>query len=177
VPIADENIKIKHSGAATAGGAQSNGDLSLGGYISSSDVGTSLHDLFDSVTGQENKFGGTNEYRCIFVYNTDTTRTWSSVTVNVSNTPTQLSTVIGLGADLNGVQAYNSASAATVSNAYSAPASVSFATTGSVSLGDIPAGSVRALWVRRGIPTDLAGNVVSGVGDSFTLTFSGQSAA
>ena len=43
MPILDSQIKIKHSGAAAANQGQTNGDLSLGGYIASSDVGVSLH--------------------------------------------------------------------------------------------------------------------------------------
>ena len=116
--IVNTNLKWYYSGGA------SNPDplASLGGVISSVEVGTSIHGLFDRVTGAE-ALAGDTEYRCIFFKNIDSD-VGGLVTPKVfivSNT-TSAGTTLAIGLDPAG----KSATAATIATESSAPAGVSF---------------------------------------------------
>jgi hypothetical protein len=65
--VSSANLKWYYSG----GTANTDPNASLGGAISTTEVGTSIHQLFDRVSGTEASTGDT-EYRCIYFYNTDT---------------------------------------------------------------------------------------------------------
>lgn len=132
-------------------GGSSNSDVnaSLGGVISTTEITTAtLHNLFDVVSSAETSAGDI-EYRCIYVSNTNGTLSLTDAVAWISaNTPSgDTSADIGLGSSaVNGTEQ-------TVANESTAPGSVTFsapATQGAgLSIGDIPAGQHKAIWIRR----------------------------
>lgn len=164
MPIQSSDIQYRLSGGA------SNADplASLGGAKSSNAAGAGI---FDSVSGAESAAGDI-EYRCIYVHNAHPTLTLTGATAWLpANTPST-STLVEVGL---GTSAMN-ATEQTVANESTAPSSVSFvpaATQGAgVSLGDIPAGQSRAIWLRRTVTAGAAA-----IADSFTLRATGDTAA
>lgn len=141
MPITANQIQIRLSG----GIANNNPLLSLGGNKSANEAG---QDLFDKVTQAESTSGRT-EYRCVYVHNSHPSLTLQSTVAWLSaNTPSD-STVVALGLGASGL---NGAEPAVV-NEDSMPAGIVFVPASSagtgVSLGDIPPGQSRAIWVRR----------------------------
>lgn len=141
--------------AGSAGDSTSQGDpnASLGKYMSTTQMSTSLHGLFDKITGTENAADDV-EYRCVFVHNNHATLTAEAVTVYLSSeVGGGASTAIAIDSTAASAKGSSSAQALTIANENTAPAAISFSSpttdgTG-LSLGDIPAGSCRAFWVRR----------------------------
>lgn len=154
--ITAADILFKLSVAAAAGDttAQADPNASLGDQISTTQItDATLHNLFDKVTGDDNAASDV-EYRCFFVHNNHASLTWENVKVWISSeTAGGASAAIGL--DPAGVTAkgLGSAQAAVIANEDTAPAGVAFTapTTKSTGLtiGDIAAGSVAAIWIRR----------------------------
>lgn len=150
----------------SGGSANASGDASLGGAKSSNTAPTTLNGLFDSVSAAEASAGDI-EYRCIYLHNANATDTMTSAVAFVSaNTPLAGTTIdIGVGsAAINGTEQ-------TVANETTAPSGVTFsapttADTG-ISLGNIPAGQHKAIWLRR---TVTAGSG-SSASDTFTLGY------
>lgn len=177
--ITATDILYKLSVTAAAGDttAQPDPNASLGDQISTTQItDASLHNLFDVVTGDENAASDV-EYRCFFVHNNHATLAWQNVVV-------WLSAEVGGGAaaaisvDTTGVTAKGSASAQakTVANESTAPATQTFTSpttkgTG-LSIGNIPAGSVAAIWVRR-----TAANTGAVDNDGVTIRCEGDTAA
>jgi hypothetical protein len=147
------STKSGSAGNTTAGTAAG----SLGLYISTTQwAGGGTNDLFDNVSATENA-ALTADYRCVFVHNTNTTDTLSSVVVFI---PTQVAggAVIAVAADTTAASAVGSSSAqALTATSETAPGAgvtgltySSPTTSGTgVSLGNIPAGFAKAFWVRR----------------------------
>lgn len=144
MPIVSEDIKFYLS-HKTAGAnnttAQSNKNLSLGGYQSTTLAG---NDVFPNVTGDENATNVTS-YRCIFLRNNHGTLTYINPFVwIVSNTAG--GTVVSIGVDL-------SSPGVVVPNEGAAPAGVAFSQPASkltgLALGDVLPGGVVAIWIRR----------------------------
>lgn len=137
-----------NSGAGTAGG-------SLGKYISTTPwAGGSANDLFDDISGAENA-GSVVDYRCIFVHNSNGANALQNAVVYLS-AETAGGASIAVAADSTATSALgaSSAQALQVANETTAPAgplSFSSPTTAGagVALGSIPAGQVKAFWVRR----------------------------
>lgn len=167
------SVKTGSAGNTTAGTPAG----SLGKYISTTQVsGTALNNIFDDITGQEN-FDSDVEYRCIFVHN-------NHATLTLQNTVVYLSAQVAGGAvgalavDSTAASAVGSASAQAleVTDENTAPAALSFSaptTRGTgLSLGNIPAGSVKAFWIRR-----TAANTVALNNDGLTFVVSGDTAA
>lgn len=165
--------------ATTAGSAGNSGSGtpagSLGKYISTTQVtDATLHNLFDIISGDENA-ASTVDYRCLFVHNSHATLTWFSAVVWLSS-ETAGGASAAIGVDTTAASAIGSASAQalTIANETTAPSGVSFSAPTSkatgLSLGDIPAGQCRAIWVRRTAANtaalDLDGVVVSFAGDT-----------
>lgn len=143
--------------AATAGDTdpQSDPDSSLGGFMSTTelDLVSTLHNLFDVITGEENS-AETVDYRCLFVTNANATDTLLDAVVWISSEVAG-GAEISIGLDPAGVVASDSgtAQAATIADETTAPAGVTFtepATKGAgLPIGDIAAGDAIAIWVRR----------------------------
>ncbi len=168
MPIAASDIDFKHSGGAS----NSDGNASIGGAISSNDIGQTLHDLFDQVSSAEASAGDT-EYRLIYIQNNHGSITAENVSIfietNTANSESQIA--IGLA-----TQAKNTTVPA-IADEDTAPAGVSFSEPASDGAGlnpvDLEAGDYIGLWVRRTI--DAAASAVNN--DSATLRVAVDTAA
>jgi len=168
MPIISTDIKYRLSGGAS----NTDPNASIGGIKSSTEVGAGLHNLFDIVGSAETTAGDT-EYRCIYVHNAHATLALQNAVIWVqTNTPASDTTVdIGLGTSaVNGTEQ-------TVANESTAPSGVTFsapATEGAaLSIGNIPAGQHKAVWVRRTISAAAAANNL----DNVVLRVKGDTAA
>ena len=144
MPIISTDIQYRLSGGA----ANSDPNAALGGAKSSTGVGAGLHNLFDIVSSAESSSGDT-EYRCVYVHNNHGSLTMqNSVIWIASNTPSADTTIeIALGSSaINGTEQ-------TIANESTAPTGVTFSAPASegaaLSIGDIPAGQHKAVWIKR----------------------------
>lgn len=177
--ISASDILFKFSVAAAAGDttAQPTPGNSLGDQVSTTAIpDATLHALFDVITGPENA-ASEAEYRCIFVHNNHASLTWENVVVWLS-AETAGGAVAAISVDTTGVTAKGSASAQakTIANEDTAPASQTFTaptTKGTgLAIGNIPAGSVQAIWIRR-----TAANTAAVNADGCTIRCEGDTAA
>jgi hypothetical protein len=164
------SVTTGSAGNTTAGTA--NG--SLGKYISTTAwAGGAANDLFDDISGAENA-ASTVDYRCIFIYNSNAANAYQNAVMYLS-AEVAGGASIAIGVDTTAASALGSATAQalTVANETTAPAGVTFSApttaAGGVSLGTIPVGNVRAVWVRR-----TAANTAALSGDGVTLAVSGD---
>ncbi len=144
MPIVSTDIQYRLSG----GSGNTDVNASLGGAKSSTSVSTGLHNLFDIVSSAESSAGDT-EYRCVYVHNNHGSLTMQSSKIWIAtNTPsTDTSVEIALGSSaVNGTEQ-------TVANENTAPTGVTFSAPASegaaLSIGDIPAGQHKAVWIKR----------------------------
>lgn len=182
MPIVDTDIKYRLSvltGSAGNSTAQASPNNSLGKYVATTamDLVTTLNNLFDNVSGDESAAGDI-EYRCLFVLNDHATLTLENAVVWIS-AETAGGGAIAVGLDPAGNVAKGSASAqaAEIANESAAPAGVTFTaptTKGTgLSIGNLAAGSVRAIWIRRTVTAGAAAVDADGV----TLRVEGDTAA
>lgn len=151
-PIAGTDIDFHLSGGA----GNSDPNASLGGAISTTQiVAASLHNLFDIVSGDEASAGDV-EYRCFYIKNAHGTLAMQNTEIWVqTETPSGDSDEeIGLGTSaINGTEQ-------TVANEATAPSGVTFAQANgegaSLSIGNIPAGQHKAIWIKRTITASAA---------------------
>jgi hypothetical protein len=150
---------------------------SLGEFISTTQItDATLHNLFDLITGDENAAGDV-EYRCIFVHNNHATLTWENVVVWLSAEVAD-GAVAAISVDTTAASAVGSASAQAkeVVNESTAPATQTFTaptTKGTgLSIGNLTAGQVRGIWIRR---TATAGGALNN--DGVTIRCEGDTAA
>lgn len=176
--ITATDILFKFSVAAAAGDTTAGTAAgSLGDQISTTQItDATLHNLFDQISGDENAANDV-EYRGFFVHNNHATLTWENVVA-------WLSAEVAGGAnaaisiDTTGVTAKGSASAQmkTIADESTAPATQTFSspTTKGTALviGNIPAGSVAGIWVRR-----TATNSAAVDSDGVTIRCEGDTAA
>tara|TARA_R110000744_G_scaffold87543_3_gene170932 strand:- start:7027 stop:7509 length:483 start_codon:yes stop_codon:yes gene_type:complete len=143
---------------------------SLGGAITVDEVVDGvLHNLFDKVTSDESAAGDT-EYRCAYVQNTHGTITLeeaiSYIAANTASTTTAIRIAVGTSA-VGGIEQ-------AIVDESTAPAGVTFVTAvdiaNAIALGDIPAGSHRAIWFERVVD---AGTLATPI-DGITLTTRGS---
>lgn len=167
------SVTTGSAGDSTAGTAAG----SLGKYISTTQLtDNSLHNLFDIISGPENT-ASTVDYRGFFVHNNHATLTWENVVIYLSSEVAG-GAVAAISVDTTGVTAKGSASAQmkTIANETTAPATQTFSaptTFGTaLAIGNIPAGSVQGIWVRR-----TAANTAAVDSDGVTFTVTGDSAA
>lgn len=155
MPIVATDILLKYSVAAAAGDTTAGtAATSLGDQVSTTALTSgALHNLFDPVTGDENA-AGESEYRCVFIHNNHATLTYYNVVVYLVNeVPGGASAAISV--DTTGVSAKSAAvaQAKSIVDEDTAPAAQAFSspTTKETALavGNIPAGSVAGIWVRR----------------------------
>lgn len=157
--------------------AQGNPNASFEDFMSTTAiVDATDNNLFDDISGDENAASDV-EYRNFFVFNNHGSLTWQSVVVWLS------SEVAGganaaIAIDGTGVVDSDSASAQaeTVANESTAPSGESFSaptTKGTgLSIGNIPADDVQAIWVRRTATNSAAQNA-----DGVTIRVEGDTAA
>ena len=145
MPITSTDLKFHLSGGA----ANSDPNAALGGAISTTQiVDATVANLFDNVSSAESAAGDT-EYRCFYVKNTHATLTLQAAKVYIqTNTPSaDTSAEIGLGTSaVHGTEQ-------TVANESTAPSGVTFSTAAgsgnALSIGNIPAGQHKAIWLKR----------------------------
>lgn len=181
MPIISSDIKFKLSiktGSAGNSSAQSNVNNSLGKYISTTEItDNTLNNLFDDISGDENA-ASTVDYRCIFIHNSHASLTlqspviWlsaevsggASITIAIDNVAASAIGSSSAQAD----EIANETTAPSAVGAFSGPTSKG---TG-LSLGSIPAGQCKAVWVKR-----TAANTAALNNDGVTLKVEGDTAA
>lgn len=178
--ITATDILYKFSVAAAAGNTTAGtAATSLGDQISTTQItDATLDNLFDVITGDDNAASDV-EYRCFFVHNNHGSLTWENVVVWLS-AEVAGGAAAAIALDGIAVSAVGSASpqAATVANENTSPGagagSFSSPTTKGtgLSIGNIAAGSVKAIWVRRS-----AANTGAVNNDGVTIRCEGDTAA
>lgn len=174
--IVASDIVFRLSVAAAAGDTTaSSGAASLGDQVSTTVMPTTLHGLFDIVTGAENA-ASESEYRCIFVLNNHATLTLENPTVYLTG-------AVASGADVTiaidniaaSAKTSGSTQAATIANEDTAPTGVgafSAPTTAAagLALGNLTPGQVRGVWIKRTTantgPVDADGVTINVTGDT-----------
>jgi hypothetical protein len=174
--ITSGEILFKYSVAAAAGNTTASAaGTSLGDQVSTTAwAGGSVNDLFDDISGSENA-ASTVDYRCIFVHNSNASNALQNAVVYIS-AETAGGASIAIATDNTAASALASGStqAATIANETTAPSGVSAfsspttAGTG-LSLGSIPAGNVKAFWIRR-----TAANSAALSADGVTIAVTGD---
>lgn len=167
------SVKTGAAGNSTAGTPAG----SLGKYISTTQLSaTALGNLFDNVSGAENA-ASEAEYRCAFLHNNHASLTLENAVVWLTGEVAG-GAVTAIGVDPTAISAIgaSAAQALEVANEDTAPTGVTFSAPGTqatgLALGNIPAGSCKAFWVRR-----TAGNTAAVSGDGATLNVGGDTAA
>jgi len=157
--------------------AQGNVNNSLGEFMASTQITDATdNNLFDDVSGDENAASDV-EYRCFFVHNNHGSLTWQAVKAWLS-AEVAGGAVAAIALDQTGVVDFNSASAQAeeVGNESTAPTGESFSaptTKGTgLTIGDVPAADVQAIWVRR-----TAANTAALAADGVTIRCEGDTAA
>ena len=169
MPIASTDIDFHLSGGAS----NSDPDASLGGVISSTQItDATIENLFDNVSGAEAAAGDT-EYRCFYVKNNHGSLTLQGAGIWIeTNTPSSdTSAEIGLGSSaVDGTEQ-------TVADETTAPTSVTFSSAAgsgnALTIGDIPAGEHKAVWVKRVVSSSAAAHN----SDSVVIKVQGDTAA
>lgn len=170
--VSATDLEFRYSTTAGTAGDQQAGTASgsLGKYMSTTQVATSLNGLFDDVSSGENATSDV-EYRCIFITNTHATATWTGVKLwvqsEVAGSPNHAIALDGVG-----VVAGDSVSAQAdqIADEDTAPSGETFSAptdkaTG-LSIGDIGPGQCQAIWVRR---TAINSGAVSAAGAELRL--------
>jgi len=183
--IVTSDIKIRYSTKSGSAGNSltSSAAASLGKYMSTTEpTDASANNLFDDVSGDENTASDV-EYRCIFVHNTHGTLALTSTVVWLSADVTGgANHALGVDPAAASAQASATAQAASAADESTAPSpTVTFTNYASgsaldikargLSVGDIPALSCRAIWVRRTAANSSALN-----SDGGTITVEGETA-
>lgn len=167
------SVKTGAAGNSTAGTAPG----SLGTWISTTPwAGGVANDLFDDLSGAANAASQV-DYRCIFVHNSNGANALQNAVVYLSaEVAGGASIAVAADTTAASVLASTTAQALTATTATAPGAGVTGLTystpttaAGGVSLGNIPAGSVRAFWVRR-----TAANSAALSGDGVTIAVSGD---
>lgn len=164
MPIVSTDIKYRLSGGAS----NTDPNASLGGIKSTTDAPSNL---FDTVSSAE-AAAGDIEYRCEYVHNAHATLTLEAAKIWIqANTPSA-DTDLAIGIGTSAVNATEQ----TVADESTAPSGVTFVAAaneaGAVSLGNIPAGQSRAVWIRRTVNAAAAAS-----NDTATLRVKGDTAA
>lgn len=154
MPVINTDMKWYLSG----GSGNTDGNASLGGAISTTEVPTSINDLFDAVTGQEAS-DGSIEYRCIYLKNTNGSSTLSDIALWIQANTTSAYTTLDIGLDPAGIGDGSSTGVATQASPtdeVTAPSGVTFNhspapidLSSGLAIGNLDAGEVQAIWLRR----------------------------
>ena len=169
MPIVSSDLVERLSGGAS----NSDPNAALGGAKSSTAVtDNTTHNVFDVVSSAESSAGDT-EYRCIYLHNAHGSLTLQSAKVWIqTNTPSSDTSVeIGLGSSaVNGTEQ-------TIANENTAPTSVTFSTAAgegnALSIGNIPSGQHKAIWIKRIVSASAA----AANDDSYVLSYAGDTSA
>lgn len=176
--ISQSDILFKLSAPeASAGNANSAGvaGTSLGKYVSTTQLtDNTLNNLFPDITGDQNT-NNQVDYQCLFVHNSHASLTYQNAVVWLSSEVAGGSN-LAIGLDTTSASAVGSgtAQALTIVNSTTVPTGVTFSSpttkAAGISLGNIPSGQVRAIWIRR-----TAANSTPVANDGGTISVSGDS--
>lgn len=163
MPIISTDIIYRLSGGA----ANASAAASLGGVKSNTTAAPS--GLFDDTTSAESAAGDI-EYRCVYVHNNHGTLALQNAVIWIQTNTTGNRLAIGLGSSaVNGTEQ-------TVANEDTAPTSVTFTQpankAGGLSIGNIPAGQHKAVWIRRTVAA-----ATGAANDTYLLRVEGDTAA
>jgi hypothetical protein len=169
MPIASTDLIERLSGGAS----NSDPNASLGGAKSSTAVtDNTTHNLWDVVSSTESSAGDT-EYRCIYLHNNHGSLTLQNAKVWISTNTGSSDTSVEIGAGSSAINGTEQ----TVANENTAPTSVTFSTAANegaaVSLGNIPNGQHKAIWIKRIVSAAAA----AANDDSYVLSYAGDTAA
>lgn len=147
MPIAGTDIDFHLSGGA----ANSDPNASIGGAISNTQItDASLHNLFD-VVGSDEALAGDSELRCIYVKNNHATLTLQNAVIWIQSQTSSGDTSLEIALADEGIDGTAEVVADEdtdpVGEAFSAPATEGAA----LLIGNLPAQSVHAVWVRRNV--------------------------
>lgn len=177
ITASDILFKLSTTAGSAGNSNTSTPAASLGKYISTTQItDATLHNLFDVITGDENAASDV-EYRCLFVHNNHGTLTLQSPVVWISSEVSG-GAVAAISVDATAASAIGSASAQAkqVADESTAPSSQTFTAPTSkgtgIALGDIAAGSCKAIWIRR-----TAANTSALDNDGVTIRVEGDTAA
>jgi len=165
MPVLESEIHFYGSGTSNLGGAID----TVSGQIPDN----TLHALFDPVTAAQAQ-AGVDEYRCIYVKNTNATDTLNVPVIFIASGVSATGTSVQIGVTAAGAPGDTEQDLG--SNEELAPGDVSFVNApdavSGVSLGDLAPNAHRGVWIKR-IITPASGSFPS---DQFTLTVSGETA-
>lgn len=175
--ISTADILFKLSTKAGTAGNQNAGTPagSLGKYISTTQIAdATLHNLFDEVSGEEN-LASESEYRCLFIHNNNAADTFFNIRIYiVSEVAGGANTSIGVDSTAASALGATAAQAVEIANEDTAPTGVTFSApttlSTAINIGDLTAGQVRAVWVRR-----TTSNSAALANDGATLRVQGES--
>jgi len=178
MPIVAADLEYRRSVTTGPGDstAQADPGLSLGDFMSTTVIPETLNGLFDDVSGAENAASDV-EYRCLFVYNSHATLTLQASAVWMA-AEVAGGTSVAIALDATGVVSGTlaTAQAQEIADEGTAPTGLTFASPttegAALTVGDIPAGSCQAIWVRR-----TAADTAAISGDGVTLRIKGDTAA
>lgn len=167
MPIAASELLFALSGGA----GNSNVNLSIGGSKSTTTISDgTLNNLFDDVSAAEASTGD-QEYRGIFLYNSNATLTLYSARVWISASTTAAGDEIYIATDTAGINNNNSMSS--ISDEGTAPTGVSWVAYGStISLGDMAATKSYGIWIKRSVSAGAA----SQANNSASIAWDGETA-
>jgi hypothetical protein len=149
--ITASDILFKFSVSAAAGDTTAGtAATSLGDQISTTQLtDATLNNLFDDVSGAEAAAGMT-DYRCIFVHNNHASLTLVGASITIqSQTATGGDITIALDNIAVSAKGSGSAQAANIASETTTPSGVGTFGAGPLTIGDIAAGSVKGIWVKR----------------------------
>jgi len=150
MPIVAAELKYYKSTFVGSGGVGS-----LGGLITAIEIpNNTLHNIFDVVESDEAVAGAEN-YRCIYVKNTNATLTLSNPLLYIQTLSSYAKNTLGIALGLSGINGTE----ATIADELSAPAGVIFTTTQGTAAGldfpaELPAGQHMAIWLNRTVQAD-----------------------
>ena len=175
-------VDIQFRGSVVAGAAGNSTafggvDTSLGKYIANAILAdATLNALFSDATGAENAANAVH-YACLFIYNANGANALQNAVVWVSaDVAGGAAVAIAVDSVAASALAAAGAQALQIANRTTAPAAIAFSTpttfgTG-LALGSIPAGSVKAIWIRR-----TCSNSAAMSNDGLTVSVQGDTAA
>ena len=173
MPVINTDMLLKYSVSAAAGDTTtSTAGASLGDQVATNGPATSgANTWFDDVPASEATAGDV-EYRCLFVHNNHATDTAVNVQVAVQS-EVALGATLDIALDNIAMSAKGSASAqaSTIANENTAPSGVGAFGKGPLVIGDMAAGTVKAVWLRRTVTAATA--AITGDGGTIRITGEG----
>lgn len=175
--IATDLKYFKSATSSSTGNTNGRTIDSLGGAITTTElISGTLHDLFDSVSSSE-AANGRVEYRCIYLKNDNATQTLYDAITWINTAAAGTNTTIEIAPDpaaddqtpaiILADEVDSTDQLTTITNWTTAPSAAS-----SVSIGDVPSGRAKAIWIRRSITAGQAA-----ITDSCSISFLGDTNA